>query len=92
MDCKNQHSVKLFNAALENKVLLQFTDDEIKELVTKYWLDFKAACDDSHDDSVNKTLSSALKLICDHKSIDEWIELLTEVEKVTRTRTHTFSI
>lgn len=82
VDCKNQHSVKLLNTVLENKTLFQLTDDETKELVTRYWLDFKEACSDSHDDAVNKTLNSALKLICDHKSTDEWIELLTEVEKV----------
>lgn len=74
--------MKLLNTVLENKALFQLTDDETKELVTRYWLDFKEACSDSHDDAVNKTLNSALKLICDHKSTDEWIELLTEVEKV----------
>lgn len=82
VDCTNQHSVRLLNTALENKTHLQLSDAEIKEFVAKYWLDFKAACANSHDDAVNKTLNSALKLICDHKSIDEWIELLTEVEKV----------
>lgn len=82
VDCKNQHSVKLLNTAFESKTYLRLTDDEIKELSAKYWLDFKSACGSSHDDVVNKTLSSALKLICDHKGTDEWIELLTEVEKV----------
>lgn len=38
----------------------------------------------SHEDAVNKTLNTALKLICDHKSMDEWLELLIEVEKVIR--------
>lgn len=82
VDCKNQHSVKLLNTALENKAYLRLTDDEIKELVAKYWFDFKIACSDSHDEAINKTLNTALKLICDHKTVDEWIELLTEVEKV----------
>lgn len=86
----NQDSVRLLSTALEHKVYLQLTDEEIKELVTKYWLDFKLACGNSHDVAVNKTLNSALKIICDHKSIDEWIELLTEVEKVRRI--HGFSI
>lgn len=72
------------NIALENKVYLRLTNDEIKELVANYWLDFKVACGSLHDEIVNKTLSSGLKLICDHKTIDEWIELLTEVEKVMR--------
>lgn len=51
-------------------------------------MDFKAACGNSHDDTVNKTLNSALKLICDHKTTDEWIELLTDVEKVNVTHLH----
>lgn len=62
---------------------LRLTDDEIKELVAKYWFDFKIACNSSHDDSVNRTLNSALKLICDQATVDEWISLLTEVEKVS---------
>lgn len=82
IDCKNQHSVKLLNTALESKTYLQLTDDEIKELIAKYWIDFKCACGNSHDANVNKTMNSALKLICDHKSMDEWVEVLTEVEKV----------
>ncbi|XP_031625322.1 uncharacterized protein LOC116342004 [Contarinia nasturtii] len=81
VDCMNQHSVRLLNTALENKAYLGLTDEEIKELVAKYWLDFKMACGNSHDVATNKTLNSALKIICDHKSIDEWIKLLTEVEK-----------
>lgn len=64
---------------------LRLTDDEIKELVAKYWFDFKIACNSSHDDSVNRTLNSALKLICDQATVDEWISLLTEVEKVSTT-------
>lgn len=72
----------MLNTALENKAYLRLTDDEIKELVAKYWIDFKIACASTHDDTVNKTLNGALKLICDQATVDEWISLLTEVEKV----------
>lgn len=74
--------MKLLNTALENKAYLRLTDDEIKELVAKFWFDFKIACANTHDDVVNKTLNSALKLMCDQATVDEWISLLTEVEKV----------
>lgn len=82
MDSKNHHAVKLLNTALENKTYFRFTDDEIRDLVAKYWHDFKIACSILHNDAINKTMNNVFKLIADYKSIDEWTELLTEVEKV----------
>lgn len=73
----------MLNTALENKTYFRLTDDEIKDLVAKYWHDFKAACSDSHNDAINKTMNNVFKLIADYKSIDEWTKLLTEVEKVS---------
>lgn len=75
--------MKLLNTAIENKAYFGLTDDEIKDSIAKYWIDFKAACNTLHDDAINKTMNNVFKLIADHKSIDEWAELLSEVEKVS---------
>lgn len=83
VDSKNQYSVKLLNTAIEHKSYFRLTDDEIKDLIAKYWIDFKIACSSSHDDTINKTMNNVFKLIADYKSNDEWAELLTEVEKVS---------
>lgn len=40
------------------------------------------SCSTEYDETVNKTINTAIKLIFDHKSTEEWIELLTNVEKV----------
>lgn len=79
--------MKLLNTAIENKAYFSLTEDEIKDATEKYWMDFKAACNSSHDDAINKTMNNVFKLIADHKSIDEWTVLLTEVEKVSTTVT-----
>lgn len=79
--------MKLLNTAIENKAYFCLTDDEIKDAIAKYWIDFKAACNSLHDDVINKTMNNVFKIIADHKSIDEWTALLTEVEKVNATVT-----
>lgn len=82
VDCKNPNSVKLFNTTLENKAYLNFSDDDIKEQINSYWIDFMESCSTEYDETVNKNINTAIKLIFDHKSTEEWIELLTNVEKV----------
>ena len=72
----------MLNTAIENKAYFHLTDDEIRDLIAKYWVDFKTACSSLHDDVINKTMNNVFKLIADYKSIDEWAELLAEVEKV----------
>lgn len=81
VDCKNQYSVKLLQTALENKERFELGDD-LRDLIVKYWNNFKSACADDHDEATIKTMNNALKLIFDYKSTEEWVQLLTEVEKV----------
>lgn len=74
--------MKLLNATLENRAHLNLTEAEIKLLIDSYWQNFKEVCSTEHDETVNKTVYSAIKLIFDHKSTDEWIELLNQTERV----------
>lgn len=77
------HSVQLLNTLFENKVCLQLTNDELKEINNSAWSNFKDVCNKNHDDITKKILNTALKLILDHRTSDEWIELLTELEHVS---------
>lgn len=61
---------------------LQLNDEELKEIINDFWLNFKHTCNNNYDEATKKTLNMALKLIFDHKTTDEWIQLLTEVEQV----------
>lgn len=74
--------MKLLNATLENRAHLNLTEAEIKTLIDSYWQNFKETCAVEHDENTNKTVYGAIKMIFDHKSTDEWIELLNQTEKV----------
>lgn len=76
VDCTNSHTIKLLNVAVSNKAILQYADDELKELIELYWNDFKRTC----AESTPKASDGVLKTIFDFKSTDEWIALLSELE------------
>lgn len=89
IDCRNPYSIKLLNISVNNKLLLKFSDDELKSLIDKYWNDFKQSCTEITDETINKTKDTILKIIFDYKSTDEWIELLNEVETDIKTSLYT---
>lgn len=76
VDCTNAYTVKLLNVAVNNKAILQYADDELKQLIESYWDDFKRTC----AESTPKGSDGVLKIIFDSKSTDEWIALLGELE------------
>lgn len=82
IDCTNLDSVRLLNTALENKTILQLSDADLKEIINRFWLNFKSSCNRTHDETTKKTLNNALKLIYGHTPTDEWIQMLLEMEKV----------
>lgn len=61
---------------------MNLSEAEIKAIIDSYWHNFKATCLHEHSDTVNKTVSTAIKMIFDYKSTDEWIELLSQMETV----------
>lgn len=76
VDCTNSYTIKLLNVAVSNKAILQYADEELKELIELYWNDFKRMC----ADSPSKASDGVLKTIFDFKTTDEWIALLGELE------------
>lgn len=76
VDCTNSFTIKLLNVAVSNKATLQYSADELKELIELYWADFKRMCGEGDV----RTSEGILKTIFDSKSIDEWTALLCELE------------
>lgn len=77
VDCTNAYAVKQLNVAVNNKSTLQYTDDELKELIELYWNDFKRIC---ADQSAPQNSDGILKIIFDFKSTEDWTDLLNKLE------------
>lgn len=77
--CKNADSVKLLNVILNNKTHLKYSDDELKEIIDRFWTNFKECCADADN---HGNFESVLKIIFDFKSTEEWINLLNELDDV----------